>query len=82
MSTHTIKLKNVPIRITDGTKTAIVQSASGQNFYWCDSLTIPDKVNYQFTSKLNIGLVASIWIWNPSVNDEHEMTVSYTIFGE
>lgn len=81
MSTTNIKLKNVPIQITDGTKYATVQSLHERNFRWCDSATLPNKEAFQFSTKLNIGLGASIWIWNPSDDATNEMPVSYTIVG-
>lgn len=81
MATTKIKLKNVPIQITDGSKPATIQSLHDKNFRWCDSATMPDKENYQFSTKLNVGLSASIWIWNPSSDDDNEMLVSYTVIG-
>lgn len=79
MATTNIKLKTVPIQITDGTKYATVQSMHDKNFRWCDSATMPDKLNYQYSTRLNIGMGASIWIWNPTQDDTEEMSVSYTI---
>lgn len=81
MATTNIKLKNVPIQITDGTKYGTIQSLGGGNFRWCDSVASPDKTNFHFSSKLNIGLGASIWIWNPSTDDTREMNITYTVVG-
>lgn len=82
MSTNNIALKNVPVQITDGTKYATIQSLNDKNFRWCESDTLPSKNAYQFSTKLNVGLGARIWIWNPSINDTNEMPISYTIVGE
>lgn len=81
MSTTNIKLTNVPIQITTGTEYATVQSIYEKPFKWCDSATTPTKENFHYSTKLNIGVGASIWIWNPSIDDTNEMNVAYSVVG-
>lgn len=82
MATYNIKLTNTPAQITDGTKRAIIQSLNEKNFCWCDSLNMPDKTSYHFTHKLSVGTDVSIWIWNPSSDENDTLNISYTIVGE